>query len=511
MRSVSLNYQWLCFAAIISFLCYVVITSFYFIHSTKENFHVATTKIERIFFGTYKLHTQLGERIANEHAYKDYRKILDIFSKPLLTDEEVEKASSWSNFDWVNADGFQVINSRIGIRKQPINMNPIREYTKSTKITPWTLQFSSPAMGNPSKMWVIPVATGITSPQYHYLGCIVSGISINRLKHLITETVQIKNLHFMLTDLRNSQPLIASSPNVATSIKEKKSLLSEEYFIHNTPYKINIGMENSLLLVLLGKSLFPQWLNFFTIMILIFGLVIVVKQNQNSQAEIEVLSAYVKEIQQSLTQNHSYFQEFQKFVCKHINRIVTISHELRLRFVEEESEIGNKVFAQAQSIYSAAFDVKDGFDKEIRIERTDIQSLLQEAVTFHRPLAQKNGIHIIIKNTLTLPCYTDSNKVKLLFIQLLAHLLQSLPKETSIELITATQSDGFMITFKDNGFGFQEDLLLHSLAVIPSQLDQLFDLANLLRGHFRVNHHIGYGSQIEVFLPRNYLQLAKAN
>ncbi len=184
------------------------------------------------------------------------------------------KLFSWSTYDWVDSKNFQLVNTKIGVyKKDPPDMS-IRRYTTTARMFPWTLQFDPPSIGNPSKSWVIPAATGVLNNKKEYIGAVVVGINIGLLSNNLEERLN-SGLSFVVADEKGHTALPSSmvnqekqdiieaalkpyvideksrKPNTSDFIKERPIIANNITFRHikymqNYPFMIVVGYDKNL-------------------------------------------------------------------------------------------------------------------------------------------------------------------------------------------------------------------------------------------------------------------------
>ncbi|MDA0902234.1 MAG: cache domain-containing protein [Proteobacteria bacterium] len=191
--------------------------------------------IKDSFSYTNRITSHIGKRIAS-HGSEDLDFIYELFLQE-SQDYKGEGLFSWSSFDWVDKNGLQRVNSKVGVRDNPPNMID-RKYTRLAPQFPWTLQISSPTIGNPSGSWVIPAGTGVVDNKGRYLGIVVVGFSVDRLSEKILNSIQTSdNVSFIVLD--DSLNIILQSPN-NNLIPDNN--FYKNYLKHINPFSQQSGM-----------------------------------------------------------------------------------------------------------------------------------------------------------------------------------------------------------------------------------------------------------------------------
>jgi len=242
--------------------------------SQKEAVNIEKT-ISEAFGYCNKINSYIGKQIA-QHGAKDLQFILETFRQADKLQNRNSQLLSWSSFDFVTPDNFQLINSKVGIRKDPPDMSE-RQYCTRSRKKPWSLQVSFPVMGNPSNSWVIPAGTGITDEKGKYLGVIVVGFDIAELTALVEKRL-ISQSSFVVLD--ENQNIIIQSKDSETdneiyrkklaqfNFKEKSGIILNDltigkiqYFFYQKfddfPYVVLTGFNESLLTKEFNNSILP--------------------------------------------------------------------------------------------------------------------------------------------------------------------------------------------------------------------------------------------------------------
>ncbi len=182
-------------------------TKYFFLLNTKEN--EAEKNAEKIYTALSNNFDQseniliaIGKKIIEETPKLNPGIIHQIFVDAAKIDT-CGNIFSWSLFDWVNIDGFQIVTTTLGIRKNPPQIALERNYLNHG-IDSWKIIFSEAALGIPSGMYVIPVGIQVESKTGGRLGAVGAGIDINKLSALINQKLDA-NIDFLLVDQRNSR------------------------------------------------------------------------------------------------------------------------------------------------------------------------------------------------------------------------------------------------------------------------------------------------------------------
>lgn len=164
-----------------------------------------------VFDEVYRINIFMGRQII-QHGVHDTAYIYKLFHNYINSKSESQSILSWSHYDFTNAKHNVIVNSNLGVLSSaPINIS-FRSYIKKAQYFPWTLQFSNPIIGIPSRQWIIAAATGLTLKQ-NYLGAIVTGFNLQVLTKKIEDRLGNKYISFLILDT-NGNLISASSNNL---------------------------------------------------------------------------------------------------------------------------------------------------------------------------------------------------------------------------------------------------------------------------------------------------------
>jgi len=180
-----------------------LLINYYVILNKKHNLIVENSqKIDLIlneqFEQTSKTLTEIGLRIYNENPQLNLGLIHKIFIES--TSKYSTDLYSWTLFDWVDINGNQTINTRIGVRKEYLKVSN-RNYSGRNNLI-WSLIFSKVDLGNVSNVLIIPIGMQVSTPKFPRAGTIVIGIDLEKLSNFINSKIN-KNIHFAIIDSRD--------------------------------------------------------------------------------------------------------------------------------------------------------------------------------------------------------------------------------------------------------------------------------------------------------------------
>lgn len=151
-----------------------------------------------VFSATSHQMVYMGKQI-NESNYKDLFFIHSLLNKTRGKEYKSKNIFSWTLFDWVDSKNMQTVNQVKGVMKKPLDMSK-REYTLKCRKSPWILQLSTPAIGSPSDIWVIPAAIGVSSENNKFLGMLAVGFNVLELNEILLEKMPDEKANFIIAD-----------------------------------------------------------------------------------------------------------------------------------------------------------------------------------------------------------------------------------------------------------------------------------------------------------------------
>ncbi len=199
------------------------------------------------FNQTEKILASLGKKIIETTPNLEPKAILKIFTEtPNING--YNNIFSWSLFDFVNIDGFQVVTTMLGVRKNPPKIALERNYLNHGN-EPWKIIFSSSVIGIPSEIYVIPAGVQIETKDRKRVGAVTVGIDVKKLVSII-EPILSENVSFLVIDQRNDQLTLGSSEenfgkvfNRMPQSLDGKNYVYEKRMDSKYPYKIWVGYD----------------------------------------------------------------------------------------------------------------------------------------------------------------------------------------------------------------------------------------------------------------------------
>lgn len=218
----------------------------------------------------YMAHQISEHNNSNDYAY--ILKLFDAFGKV----EKVTQTLSWTLVSWVDVDDKLFVDAKLGILK-PENAKNIsgQDHIRKAKEEQWKIKFAPPRKGNTSGKFIIPSALGVSDINGKYIGSLIFGFEIEKMKQAFTKLMVRDDIGFALLDQdKNIVFSSAKDPNFfiknnafnnidfQTNAKQDISYINiftgENYYITK--------MQNYPYAVYLQYPKFSIWQEFFTIM-----------------------------------------------------------------------------------------------------------------------------------------------------------------------------------------------------------------------------------------------------
>jgi len=186
--------------------------TYYDVRSQKEEEALRDSEIiESIltdsFDETEKVLVTMGYEISNNNPSLNLAAIHKVFLQTSQVKNDIN-TFPWTMFDWVDIDGYQRVNTILGVRANPPQIARYRNYRNPANSL-WEIIFSEPAIGEPSKLYVIPVGVQISTPNHPQAGTITSSINVKKLLNKISLRID-KSSRFVMIDKRSETVVMSS-------------------------------------------------------------------------------------------------------------------------------------------------------------------------------------------------------------------------------------------------------------------------------------------------------------
>jgi len=197
-----------------------------------------------------KILSFVGKRIVDDSADFDPKIIHRVFIQTASV-HDFNNIFSWSLFDWVNSDGYQSVNTMIGLRKNPPLMSKRNYRSRANKN--WSVIFSEATIGIPSGMQVIPVGVQVDTQKSQYAGTVTAGINVKKLTSLVVMRLD-KNFHFAVIDSRSGKFVFGSRDAeqyfsdisfTKSDFSDKNKIIFAQEMTEKYPYKIFVRYDKN--------------------------------------------------------------------------------------------------------------------------------------------------------------------------------------------------------------------------------------------------------------------------
>lgn len=531
---------------LIACLCFI-----FFISNVNEKSNIELSKkeagnIEKIISESFeysnKINSYVGQKIL-EGDVNDLKFILKIFRQAEELKNKNSQLLSWSSFDFVDKNNFQRVNSRLGIRKDPPEMSA-RQYCKTAKEKPWTLQLSFPVFGNPSNSWVIPAGTGIADKNNNFAGIVVVGFNIAELsllveKRLIGQSsflVLDEDLNIVINsrDLENSKEEIAKKINKLALQEEFGSFKNEllingvKFFYYkkfnNYPYFVLTGFETTSLQNNLYNAILPTT-TIIALISFLFSLILILFKNKIFELT-KIKSLHQANISKTkLIRATSHDLRNYIFGISGLSRLI-LDNKSETEIAENEDlKMIQELYQQSEEMMGFVEDLLDtsqNEDGEFNVGKKQICNIVDLAnrmVILNRNFALENNINLEFDNKspyqeISVNC--DIRRIK----QVLNNIIGNSIKYTNANNIVLVQisiiENEVCIAVIDQGIGMSKKEINMALSGDGEKIKKvglnkssdshglgvpiIKKLIELHKGRIEINSQKGVGSEFRIYL-----------
>lgn len=444
--------------------------------------------ISESFNYTNQINSYIGQQIVN-HPRRDIKFLNELFSEASHIRHKNIDLFSWSSFDWVNEKNFQVLNSKIGIRKVPIDMSE-REYAKLSRDNPWTLQTSIPTIGIPSGILVIPAATGITDKKGNYLGAISVGFDVSSFTNHIDEKID-SDVNYVILDKKNRVILKSSQIKIDKGLKDfatieikeniatKSGNLSQEITLENIELTHFRRVETYGYVVLTGfnKSYFSHQFNlmilprvieliclsiFFLFLFYLFEARILMLENEkNLRISLEKINAdkdrLISSIAHDIKNQIIAINGLAAMVLENKNQ-KEISENDDLKNIESIAVHSEEMMEFVRDLLDHN-QIKQGQFKLGEVKEHFVKSIISDVIVSSRVVASINQVKLVSKvehDSIKISC--DEFKMKQILTNLISNAIKYSHKDGEVIVsVRAPDEDKVCIEIEDKGFGMTKD------------------------------------------------------
>lgn len=516
--------------------------------SKKEAINIEKT-VSESFGYCNKISNYIGRQIV-QHGTDDLQFILKTFRQADKAQNKNSQLLSWSSFDFVAPNNLQLVNNKIGIRKDPPNMSE-RQYCTRSKEKPWSLQVSFPVFGNPSESWVIPAGTGITDDKGKYLGTIVVGFDIAELTALIEKRL-IGESSFIVLD-ENFNIIVQSKDSEANnedyrakltklSFKEKSGIISEDlnigkikYFYYQKfegyPYIVLTGFNKILLKKEFNSSVLPIIFGLILMTSLFLTILFAFKNKISEIVKIEkLLSKSLLEVNLSKTKlirATSHDLKNYIFGISGLSKLIIEGKDKAEIDASEDLKMVEELHHQSEELMGFVEDLLDtnqsenGEFKLGKKELCDIVDVVRRMVILNKNFAIENRINLEVDNKTKckkISVLCDARRIKQILNNIISNAIKYSNPNSVVILQISLNNDGneVCISIIDQGIGMKKEEIKMALLgdgekISKSGLNKTFDshgigmpiikkLIELHKGRLEINSEKGLGTEVKIYL-----------
>lgn len=489
-----------------------VLTCYSFVEYRKSNLQLLkkeSENIERIILEVFEYNNQLnsfiGRQIA-DHGAGDMEFISSLLRQASLNLKSESSPTSWTSFDWVDFNKRQLVNSRIGIRRERPDMS-MRRYAVTAPDNPWHLEVSTPAIGNPSGMWVVPAGTGVTNRAGKFLGIVVIGFNVvefsTKIQQKISQDVSFivldneSNIVFQSSDndLQYNDPTYKSY-KINENFREDNGKINQEilvgginysYYkkISGYPYVVLVGFDKSLIRSKFISLIAPRTIEFTSATLLFLIMLYVFKTRVSKILQTE------RELSVSLSRANQAKMDLLR----------TISHDLKnyifgicglLKIFLEKGKVGEELkeeyvdlinmasehAREAMAFIEDLLDIQHRQKEELKLgelEECDIVELLSRIIVLHQNLADSGKLTIETSfqdNIPKLRC--DIRRMKQIVVNLLGNSIKytNVGGRIVVAVSFIASKNEVCIKIADSGIGMNEAEIAMAISGYGTKIDK---------------------------------------
>lgn len=506
--------------------------------------------ISESFNYSNKINSYLGRQIS-EHGSDDLDFILKIFRRADKIQNKNTQILSWSSFDWVDQNNLQLINSRIGIRKNPPNMSD-RQYTIRSPQNPWTLQVSFPVLGNPSESLVIPAGTGVTDKNGEYLGTIVVGFDLAELSNMVEQRLN-DPVSFVILD-EDMNIIIQSKNNELPSGEDfYRKNLSKSFFNKNSgfipgenlnagnvtysfyqkfddyPYIVLTGFDKAFFKKEFSTSILPIIVGFTSVTIFFLIILYVFKTRilflMNRERRLRNALQNINISRTKLIRAASHDLKNYIFGISGLSNLILQGKKKSEINTNEDFKMIEEISKQSEELMGFVEDLLDTNQNEIgefslgKIQVCNVADLAQRMVILNKNFALENHITLEALNNgndiLNIKC--DIRRLKQILNNLISNSIKYSNANTKVSVATSFLKDSKEICIEvcDDGIGMSKNeieiaLLGDGEKIDKSALNKIVDshgigmpiikkLIDLHKGRLEINSKKGFGTKVSIY------------
>jgi signal transduction histidine kinase/CheY-like chemotaxis protein len=483
--------------------------------------------ISESFDYTNQINNHIGKKIA-QHNAKNLKFILKLFHEA----DEIKNRNidlfSWSSFDWVDNQNHQVVNSRLGIRKDAPDMSQ-RQYTRLSPQKPWTLQLSFPTIGNPSKSFVIPAGTGIVDKNNKYLGAVVVGFNIEEFgiqinqksKNISSFIILDKDLRVILksNDVKLDRDSAFFMENFNSNhFRKKEEVFVKEIKIGDVVFKYYKNFDKYPYIILTGfnKSFFSQQFHtlilprllefvcltfFFLIILYLFKTKIFILLNNETLLRKSLQK--VNEAKDNILASIAHDIKNYVFGINGLSKLILDKKQQQEILENKDLQMIETISSHSEELLEFVKDLLDSNQVEAgefnlgKILECDLVPLLERVVTMNSGFAIRNSVMLKTNIENNLPKFQcDPRRIKQILNNLITNSIKYSKPQTivTIDVKFLKELDKIFIEIADCGFGMNEKEIEKYLSGNGKEIDK-----SAISKHKKIDSH-GIGMSIVLHL-----------
>ncbi len=489
-----------------------------------DNLTKAAREIDRVISTSFDHANQINVHFGMQIAQGDPRnlqQILNVLKDAELIKQHATNLFSWSSLDWVNDKNLQVVNSRIGIRKNPPDMSQ-RRYIKTAPQNPWKLQISFPALGNPSNAWIIPAATPVVDKNGKYLGLISLGFDIARLEQEIKKQID-DDVNYLVISAEGELMLKSSSvilPRDTNFFVKNQNLLNGQNgfltqkitineiefsnIIQNSTYPFTVitGYDRDFLNHKFVTTVLPRIIELICVAIFFLMILYLLKTRLTLLEKERSLRQSLERVNKAkdrILSSIAHDIKNQIYGINGLSRMILSSKNREDVFQNEDLQTVETIIEQSEDMMEFVKDLLDENQIEAgefnlgKMKECQIRRLVEEAVLISSSFAASCNVDITVKIAEKIPpLFCSERRIKQVLINLISNAIKYSAAESSVELEAQyiESEKQIKITITDHGIGM-------SLSEVEMVLSG--NGANIVKDVGKIDSH-GIGMKIVMHL-----------
>ncbi len=371
-------------------------------------------------------------------------------------------------FEWSNQANQCILNSEIGLLKEPIDVTN-RSYARLCREQPWVVHLGPPIYGITTQLWIIPGGIGITDEKGKYKGMITFGINIFQLTEklsynlaastrfllidnhhnpvLRSQSIQEKKSDNEFLDLKNiNLPTDAESGKIEITIKDKNTHYTYYRKLRPYAYTLLVGYDNDLIENNFITTIIPKILH-----ILLYCLICVILLYYFHKSVIRIS-------QKANKAHREYLKIIRQDLQETINKIADNSSDLMSLTKSTKNSIAEcKKNTLIESIYRLSNKLKAANFYTHHFQPVNINTLIQDCIFIYSQTALTEKKQIEFSPVEPLPeLKVDALGFKRMILGLISLSLKSIDQRGNLLITTHCDTTEakkcLVITLKDTGF-----------------------------------------------------------